>query len=398
MTRLLVQFFTDELAEFRWASVDETTQTADIDWQPAGDDELASVAAQNPHPLILIIPQQSVYMTQVELPQRAGRQLLSAIEFQIEEQLAQDIESQHCALGDINANPVSIAVIERSIMKRCIALAQGLNLRLIHIFPELFLCPWTGSGVALTRGHDGYLLRYGDYRGLKCSEQTLAAMLEMIRRELGFDSITCYQSETETLPQLEGFELTQKLLSATRPGLFEAPTIDLQQRDYQMSSAWQGLARTWKWIALLLAGLLIVGAYNKAMALHDMEQDLAAIKQQQYELLKPHIAGDIGPDDNLKKALIDRLKQLQSSRTEQGFLPLLLEFVRARDQFPEVNITRIGYQGRELVFDISSTELIKIETLLDVVQKQGVDASLVSLNIKPELSSGRLVLRGGDDV
>jgi type II secretory pathway component PulL len=180
--------------------------------------------------------------------------------------------------------------------------------------------------------------------------------------------------------------------------LFEAPTIDLQQRDYQMSSAWKGLARTWKWIALLLAGLLVVGAYNKAMALHDMEQDLAAIKQQQYELLKPHIADDIGPNDNLKKALIDRLKQLQSSQAEQGFLPLLLEFVRARDQFPEVNITRIGYQGRELVFDISSTELIKIETLLDVVQKQGVDASLVSLNIKPELSSGRLVLRGGDDV
>ncbi len=398
MARLLVQFFTDELAEFRWASVDETTQTADIDWQQAGEDELASVAAQNPHPLIMIIPQQSVYMTQVELPQRAGRQLLSAIEYQIEEQLAQDIESQHCALGNINANPVSIAVIERSIMKRCIALAQGLGLRLIHIFPELFLCPWTGSGVALTRGHDGYLLRYGDYRGLKCSEQTLAAMLEMIRRELEFDSITCYQSETETVPQLDGFELTQKLLSTTRPGLFEAPTIDLQQRDYQMSSAWRGLARTWKWIALLLAGLLVVGAYNKAMALHDMEQDLAAIKQQQYELLKPHLGDDIGPNDNLKKALIDRLKQLQSSQTEQGFLPLLLEFVRARDQFPEVNITRIGYQGRELVFDISSTELIKIETLLEVVQKQGVDASLVSLNIKPELSSGRLVLRGGDDV
>jgi hypothetical protein len=76
----------------------------------------------------------------------------------------------------------------------------------------------------------------------------------------------------------------------------------------------------------------------------------------------------------------------------------LLEFSRARVQFPEVNITRIGYQGKELVFDISSAELKKIETLLEVVQKQGVHAELSSLNIKPELSSGRLVLRGGDDV
>ena len=151
-------------------------------------------------------------------------------------------------------------------------------------------------------------------------------------------------------------------------------------------------------MAWLLATFLLVAGYNKAVALQDMEQDLAVLKQQQYELLKPHLEADVGPEDNLKKALIERLKQWQSNQGEQGFLQLMLQFTRARDQFPEVNITRIGYQGKELVFDISSTQLIKIETLLEVVKKQGVNASLVSLNIKPELSTGRLVLRGGDDV
>lgn len=396
--RLLIQFFSDEFAGFRWASIDEAVQTADIDWQQAEENELSTVAAQNPHPLILIIPQQCLYMTQIELPQRAGRQVLSAIEYQVEDQLAQDIESQHCALGDINANPISVAVIERSIMMRCMALAQTHGLRLIHIFPELFLCPWTGSGVALMQGHDGFLLRYGDYRGLKCSEHTLAAMLEMTRREVEFDSIDCYLADSETAPQLDGFALEPRALATARPGFIDAPVLDLQQRDYQMSSAWRGLVKAWKWVAVLFAGLLILGAYNKAVGLYDMEQDLAAIKQQQYELLKPHLADDIGPNDNLKKALIDRLRQLQTNKSEQGFLQLLLEFTRAHEQFPEVDITRISYQGRELVFDISSTQLIKIETLLEVVQKQGVDATLVSLNIKPELSSGRLVLRGGDDV
>ena len=67
MARLLVQFFSDELAEFRWASIDEAVQNADINWQQAGEDELATIAAQHPHPLILIIPQQCMYMTQVEL-------------------------------------------------------------------------------------------------------------------------------------------------------------------------------------------------------------------------------------------------------------------------------------------------------------------------------------------
>lgn len=402
MARLLIQFYSDELAGFRWASIDESEQSADIDWRQGAADELVEVAAQHPHPLIMIIPQQCVYLAEIELPQRAGRQILAAIEYQIEEQLARDIESQHCALGNTNANPVSIAVIERSIMQRCIALAQTHGLRLIHIIPELFLCPWpaseSGSGLVLMRGHDGYLLRYGAFRGLKCSEQTLAAMLEMLGREVEFDGVTCYAAEADSAPQLDGVELEHKLLSSARPGFIDAPIIDLQQRDYQMSSAWRGLARAWKWVAWLLAAFVLVAGYNKAVALHTMEQDLAVLKQQQYELLKPHLGDDVGPNDNLKKALIDRLKQLQSSQGEQGFLQLLLEFTRARDKFPEVSITRIGYQGKELVFDISSTQLNKIETLLEVVKKQGVDATLVSLNIKPELSSGRLVLRGGDDV
>jgi type II secretory pathway component PulL len=143
--------------------------------------------------------------------------------------------------------------------------------------------------------------------------------------------------------------------------------------------------------------LLVLTGYNKAVALQALERELDELRQQQYALLQPHLPG-ISPQDNLKKALIERMKQLQLGRDEQGFLPLLVEFTRARDKFPEVDITRIAYQGKQLVFDISSSQLEKIETLLETVKKQGVDAELVSLNIKPEQSSGRLVLHGGDDV
>jgi len=347
--------------------------------------------------VIMILPQQCVYLTRVELPERAGRQLLSVIEYQVEDQLAQDIETQHFALGNSNANPISVAVVERSIMMRCIALAQGHGLRLLQILPELFLCPWPGSGMVLTEGHEGCLLRYGDYRGLKCNAQALPAMLELIKREVEFDSITFYAAGDEPTPELDGYQIERKALTDARPGFVEAPIIDLQQRDYQLSSAWQGLARAWKWVGLMLAALLVLGAYNKAAALQELEQELAGIRHQQYELLKPHLP-EISVDDNLKKALIERLKLLQSNQREQGFLQLMLDFTRARANFPDVEVTRVGYQDKQLAFDISSNELNSIEALLEAVKKLGVDASLVSLSIKPEFSSGRLVMQGGDDV
>jgi len=243
MLRLLIQFTDDELADFRWATFDETTDSAALDWQLAVADEFAAVASQNPYPVIIIIPQQCVYITEIELPEKAGRQVLSAIEYQVEDQLAQDIESQHFALGDTSENPVPIAVVERSIMEHCMALARSYDLRLMQIIPELYLCPWSEDGVALTEGYAGCLLRYGRYRGLKCTAQALPAMLELVKRDVDFDTITFYGTESETAPSIDKYTLHQKTLSSTQPGFIDCPLIDLQQRDYQLSSAWQGLVK-----------------------------------------------------------------------------------------------------------------------------------------------------------
>ncbi len=394
MQRLLIQFIDDELADFRWTTYDESTDNGELGWQAAVEAELAAVASKNPHPVIVVIPQQCIYLTEIDLPEKASRQVLSAIEYQVEDQLAQDIESQHFALGDTSVNPVAIAVVSRTIMERCISLAQTHGLRLVQVIPELFLCPWPGDGVTLTGGHDGYLLRYGDYRGFKCHAQALPTMLGLVDRDFGVERIRFYAGENQPTPAFDGFEIERYALDETRPGFSDAPLIDLQQRDYQLSSVWKGLARAWKWIALLIAALLAIGAYNKAVALHELESELVGVKQQQYELLKPYLPEGTTVDDNLKKILIERLDKLRASQRELGFLRLMREFTRAKVKYPDIGVSRISFQGMRLSFDISSNKLKDIESLLDSVRKLGVTARLESLNIKPEQSSGRLILEG----
>ncbi len=141
----------------------------------------------------------------------------------------------------------------------------------------------------------------------------------------------------------------------------------------------------------------MVGGYNRAIALHELEAELDAIGAQQYALVKPFLPAETSPDDNLKKLLIARLNQLQANQREQGFLQLLLDFSSARVKYPDVDISRIGYQGSQLNIDISSQQLRSIEALHQDLVKQGVAAKLENLSIKPERSSGRLVLEGGDD-
>lgn len=395
--RLLIHFTDAELSNFRWATCDEVEGSAALAWQHAAEDELATLAAQHPHPVIVVVPQQCVYLTQVELPEKASRQLLGAIEYQVEDRLAQDIESQHFALGDPRENPIAIAVVSRTIMDRCVSLAQSNGLRLAQIIPELYLCPWPGEGVALAQGHDGWLLRYGDFRGLKCQASALPAMLELVRREVEIERIDCYLDASGEPPETGGVILDRLELSEVHPGFADAPVIDLQQRSYQVSSPWLGLARAWKWVGLLAAALVIVFAYNRAVALQQLEGELDDIRLQQYQLLQPYLPAGTDPGDDLKALLIERMQQLRANQREQGFLQLMLEFVRAREAYPDIEISRIGFQGTRLSIDISSRRLNDIESLLAKVREQGIEAKLESLNIKPELSSGRLVLEGGGD-
>ncbi len=399
MERLLIQFFDDEIADFRWARHDDAARSNLPAWHDAAADELPRVASQNPLPTIIFIPQQSVYLTAVELPEKAGRQVLSAIEFQVEDQLAQDIETQHFALGDTHQNPISIAVVSRDIMQRCLRLAQQHGLRLTQILPELFLCPWPAQagGVSLVEGHDGCLLRYGDYRGLKCHAAALPAMLELVRRDVEFEHIRYYPLGEEATPEIDGIEVRRMDTAGNAPAYLGAPVIDLQQRDFKLSSAWLGLARVWRWAAVLLVAVLLIGGYNRAMALFELESELAELRQQQYELARPYLPSGTRPDANVKSLLIARLQELQASQGQRGFLALLLEFASLRNRYPEIDISRIGYQGTQLNIDLESKVLADVEALHKALVDKGIDARLQDLNIKPELISGRLVLRGGSD-
>ena len=397
MERLLIQFDDASIDAFRWARLDDANATAAIAWQAADGDELGPVAAQNPLPAILVVPQQCVYMTEVALPEKAGRQVLAAIEFQVEDQLAQDIESQHFALGDTGRNPIAIAVVAREIMDRCLALAQQHGLRLMQILPELFLCPWRDGEIGICEGSDGYLLRYGAYRGLKCQAQALPAMLQLVRAEHPDERICYYARDDATPPGLDDVELERATLAATPPAFLAAPVIDLQQRDYKLTSAWLGLARRWRWVAALLMAVLVFGGYNRAVALQELETELAELRQQQFELARPWLPENARPQSNVKTLLIARLQEMQSSSGERGFLPLLLDFASERTRYPTVEISRIGYQDGLLNVDLTSKALTDVEALHRALLQKGVDAELRDLSIKPEQISGRLVLRGGSD-
>ena len=109
MPGLIVRFRDSSLDKFCWFVDQPDNSGQSVKWQSGSEQSLADLAKSHTS-VILVIPQQDVYLTSYELPGKASRQVLSSIDYQIEDQLAQDVEIQHFAVGmTFNGLEVTIA-------------------------------------------------------------------------------------------------------------------------------------------------------------------------------------------------------------------------------------------------------------------------------------------------
>lgn len=400
MSRLIIRFHDSSLDALSWVVDQGDENNIAVKWLSGSAQQLTELA-KNHSAVVLVIPQQHVYLTNYAMPDKASRQVLSAIEYQIEDQLAEDIELQHFAIGDQSSNPVTIAVLEKSIMQRCIDLIHKHSLIVTHIIPEIFLCPAPveAGDVNLIESDGGVVLRYGDNQGIKCRLQLCESMLDLIAGEQNIQAVNYYLQQPESYQSLkvEKYAGTVKQLTLAHLDPGSPKSINLLQRQFQRTSAWLKLLHIWKWVLGLLMVLVAVAGYNQAIALQALEEQLVQIKSSQYELLKKHLSTSTRPTDDLKKELINLLKQNQSGAKEVNFLELLGQFTQAKSVYASVTIGRIGYQNERLSIDITSNNLNQLESLLEAIESGGQSVKLQNLNIKPDIISGKFVLDGASE-
>jgi len=401
MLRFFLRFHDRSFEGFDWCVVDSELPVEPLNWQKSVIADLKVLLAQHAVPAVLIIPQQLVYLTEYELPEKASRQVLAAIEYQIEDQLAQDTELLHCALGEEADNKIPVAVVEQSIMEDCQSIIGEYGIRVSKIIPELFICPWfDGIGeVNLIESETGLILRYGRYQGLQCQPQLLESMLDLINRQVSITQLNCFLNDETTIETLKTgqYQTSARPLNATSLDLDNLTSINLQQRQFQPSSNWLKTLDMWKSVAALIVLTLGLAGFNRMLALDDMEKELEAIKTSQYELIRDYVGPQVTTSSNLKSEFIKLLQTGNSEQQQADFLSLLLDFSQARATFESIQIVKISYQQKRLSVDISSQKLNDVESLHAALNAKGLNTKLERLNIKPELVSGQFVLEASSN-
>ncbi|MFT5226121.1 MAG: type II secretion system protein L [Polaribacter sp.] len=406
MPELILRFHDEALDAFDWLVFQDDVVSQEVQWSSGSESDLGELISSHDMPVVFTIPQHCVLMTHFDLPTKASRQVVSSIEFQIEDQLGDDIDRQHFATGDTVDNSVPIVVITKSIMQRCLALQKKFSMTLAKIVPELFLCPWSGKEgeVSVLGGEGGQnstIVRFGHYQGFKCESALLQSMLghlnrAQLDRDRPIEQVIYFYTNNDAYEaaKVDGYESQKATPTLNHLSGPKSTNFDLRQREFKRSSVWGGVVKPWKWVAVIFVAFLAILTYNKLAHLDELTNQLADIKRSQYEVVKAHLPAGTSESDNLKKKLIELIKQNKTRVGSKDFLSQLVFFTKAKQKYSSIIITKINFQKARLSIDINSTKLTDVETLVKTLESSSLAVKLENLTIKPEFISGRLVLGG----
>jgi len=239
---------------------------------------------------IVVLPGDSVLLAEANLPGNPTR-AQQAIPYALEDQVADDIEDLHFAIGRKDkGNNYPVAIINRDTMETLHEQFEAAGLRPTELVPEILALPkldpaangpvWSGLLDA-----DKTVVRLNGNRGFATDSDTAELMLSGAGEEYEEEfarGILLYRTDP-ALPEPEVADLeveTQPCdsrLQLYASGLSTSPRINLLQGDFsyrqQINLAW----KPWRWSMVLAGVLMAIFAGSKFLDYQRFTTDLAVI-------------------------------------------------------------------------------------------------------------------------
>ncbi|MDJ0834009.1 MAG: type II secretion system protein GspL [Gammaproteobacteria bacterium] len=391
-----INFHDHDLQSFDWVKLDDSGSGV-IDAGSSDADQLRRVCG-NSSSVQVFLPQQDIHLTSAQLPPKASKQQLNAIAFAIEDHLADDIDNCFCAISNQQEDGrVPVAVIERDIMDDCMQLLADQNINAREILAPVYLCPWSDAADFLSsvcEFNGGYLLRHGEHAGFYCDAAILPQLLKLLQKQKPGASRVDFYAEAVT-DEVLGLELEvyqhppRDLLAAS---LDQPQRINFKQKEYQSAHIWVESMKRWKWPLLVGSMLLLVFLSTTGIGLWNKTRVHDELIAQQQALLKRHLP-QLEPGSRPKQQMIRHLTASQQTQGETRFLDMLYEYADLISSFPDIKTSRLQYQQATLSASLESKNLKSLESLRNRIAESKFDAQIENVNISPQQTTGRLVLK-----
>ena len=375
---------------------------------------LAAPRAAGRH-VVVLVPATDVLLAQPELPPaKAGAKLQQLVPYALEEQLAEDIEDLHFAVGrrQEESARVPVAVVARKLMDEWTLLlkANGLEPEALYAVSEL-LPHNPGQAVALLE-EDSVVVRPPSGAVATLPADALDEALEIALSGLepgtpGGRGLILYTGAAEwhrhsatVEAARERFEAIQiQLLTGGPLALFaqQLPTTtatNLLQGPYTPATTHPVGWSAWRVAAILLAGFVglhIVGKVAELSVLEHADRRLDASIEQVF-----HTAMPGQPDTyEARRQMEQRLAAARASQASGGFLLALQALVQAHRAAPEAVLEALTFSDGSLELKASAPSVESLDRLSRQLRQQGWQARLIAGNPAGSAYEGRIQMSPG---
>src|SRR3990167_2229752 len=138
------------------------------------------VLPAEPYVALVIVPAERVLLLTPKLPKMRRARLLQAIPFAVEEQLLEDIEQLHFAIGAQSLDgTVPTAVVSKKDMQQWVNLIQAWGVKKAVMIPATLALPYHEHAWSLYYEGDITVVRTGLFQGFACDKNNLAEYLKL---------------------------------------------------------------------------------------------------------------------------------------------------------------------------------------------------------------------------
>jgi len=380
---------------------------------PPQSGPLGLAAARAPgRRVCLLVGGAEVLLAEPEVPVKAGAKLQQLVPYALEEQLAEDIEDLHFALGKraAESNKVPVAVVARALLDKWLAELRAAGIEPDAVYADSELLPENpGQAVALLED-DMVSIRPPGGTPVTLPADALGEALEIARS--GADSsgtgargLILYTGAAEwqqhsaqveaARPHFDGIRV--QLLAGGPLALFaqQLPTtaaINLLQGSYAPVSSRGAGFMAWRVVAILLASLIALHVVGKAAELQVLKRHERQVDASIRDTYRSAMHTEASASE--ARRLMER--RLTGARgAGEGLLPALQALAQARDAAPGTSVQSLNFHSGSLEMKLSAPDATSLDRLSQSLRRSGWHADLTGGSNAGSAYEGRIQMRSG---
>lgn len=353
--------------------------------------------------IICVLDSGLMHFSKADIPGRNKQRILQAIPFALEDQLAQDIEELHFAVGTAQDNAYPVVAIRHDTLQAVQATLAEHQLEADIMCPDMLLLPRQAETWNLLCLDNRCHLQYEDGNVIHIDPQNLEVMLQLSLQQTEKPaSLIHWQQQDEaalSVPLADNISLQTQYYAKTPLSVFYKnigadSVINLLQGSYKPVSKQTQWWRPWQVAAALTAVVILLQLVSGVLSLNTLKK-----QNLMYEAEINRIYKQSFPDSkrivNARVQMEGKLKQLKQSgsQSSDSFVDVLAEAAPLILQTSSLNITGINYHNKKVELQFTVDKLDTAETLKQRLnQHPKLKAEMISASSEDKQVNARLRL------